>query len=64
MLEPLVLFLLSLVLTLLLTPVMIRLANRKGFVDNPGVRKVHDHPIPRLGGRPSSPPWAAWPWWR
>ncbi len=50
MLEPLVLFFLSLVLTLVLTPVMIRLANRNGFVDNPGARKVHDHPIPRLGG--------------
>ncbi len=32
------------------TPVMVRIATRKGWVDQPGLRKVHLSPIPRLGG--------------
>jgi len=31
-------------------PLMIRLAPRIGMVDNPGPRKVHTTPIPRVGG--------------
>jgi len=33
-----------------LTPLAIRLANHWGAVDMPGGRKVHAHPMPRLGG--------------
>ncbi len=40
----------SAVLSLLLTPVVRRLATRLGVVDAPGERKVHLHPVPRLGG--------------
>jgi UDP-GlcNAc:undecaprenyl-phosphate GlcNAc-1-phosphate transferase len=40
----------SLALALLTTPVVIRLAHRIGAVDRPGARKVHERPIPRLGG--------------
>jgi UDP-GlcNAc:undecaprenyl-phosphate GlcNAc-1-phosphate transferase len=34
----------------LLTPLAIRLAHRYGFLDRPGHRKIHDAPIPQLGG--------------
>jgi UDP-N-acetylmuramyl pentapeptide phosphotransferase/UDP-N-acetylglucosamine-1-phosphate transferase/glycosyltransferase involved in cell wall biosynthesis len=34
----------------ILTPVMIVLARQWGLVDLPGARKVHRHPIPRIGG--------------
>jgi UDP-GlcNAc:undecaprenyl-phosphate GlcNAc-1-phosphate transferase len=37
-------------LAFLITPVVIRLANRIGAVDWPGVRAVHRQPVPRLGG--------------
>ena len=37
-------------LTLLTTPLVIRLACRCGAMDMPGERKLHDHPVPRLGG--------------
>jgi UDP-GlcNAc:undecaprenyl-phosphate GlcNAc-1-phosphate transferase len=40
----------SAVLAFALTPLAARLARRVGAVDMPGRRKVHDHPIPRLGG--------------
>ena len=40
----------SLVLALLTTPVVIWLARRIGAVDRPGVRTVHELPIPRIGG--------------
>ncbi|MEN6336883.1 MAG: MraY family glycosyltransferase [Phycisphaerales bacterium] len=43
-------FLGSALLAILLTPLVIRLANRIGAVDQPGVRKVHKHPIARIGG--------------
>lgn len=36
--------------TLLVTPIVRRISLRYGFVDQPGGRKVHSHPIPRLGG--------------
>ncbi len=50
MLEPLLLFGAAFVLTLLLTPLAIRFGGRNGFMDMPGERKIHDHPIPRVGG--------------
>jgi len=40
----------SLVLALLATPVMIWLARWLGAVDRPGIRTVHKLPIPRIGG--------------
>lgn len=50
MMEPVLLFLGGLVGTLLLTPLVIRLALRWGVLDHPGDRKVHTDPVPRLGG--------------
>ena len=41
---------LSLALTVALMPGLIRLAASLGIVDRPGGRKVHDRPIPRVGG--------------
>lgn len=38
------------VVTLLVTPLVRRLAVRYGLVDRPGGRKVHATPIPRIGG--------------
>jgi UDP-GlcNAc:undecaprenyl-phosphate GlcNAc-1-phosphate transferase len=40
----------SLGLVILFTPIIIRLANRFGFIDRPGVRKVHRTAVPRIGG--------------
>lgn len=40
----------SLLLALLITPLTIRLARRIGAVDWPGVRSVHKRPVPRVGG--------------
>ena len=40
----------SLVLSILITPLIIRLARRIGAVDRLGVRAVHKLPIPRIGG--------------
>jgi len=37
-------------LAILLTPGVIWLARRLGAVDQPGLRGVHEHPIPRMGG--------------
>ncbi|MGE5294712.1 MAG: glycosyltransferase family 4 protein [Solirubrobacterales bacterium] len=37
-------------LALILTPLVIRLARRIGAIDRPGIRSVHTHPIPRIGG--------------
>ena len=44
------LFLLSLFLSLVLTPYVGRIAKRFGIVDVPTARKVHERPIPRIGG--------------
>jgi len=49
-LDALFAFLLAGVLTLLLVPLTIRLANRVGAIDLPNERSLHDVPIPRLGG--------------
>ena len=38
------------VISMVLIPVMIRMAPRLGMVDKPESRKVHLHPIPRVGG--------------
>jgi UDP-GlcNAc:undecaprenyl-phosphate GlcNAc-1-phosphate transferase len=46
----LVLFLIALISTLLFTPVVRFFARRFGALDLPGGRKVHEKPIPRLGG--------------
>jgi len=49
----LILFLLTgiaLILSLLFTPLVRRLALRWNLVDHPGTRKVHSSPIPRIGG--------------
>lgn len=43
-------FLLSLVLSLLLTPLVARLGNIVGGLDWPNMRKLHSRPIPRTGG--------------
>jgi UDP-GlcNAc:undecaprenyl-phosphate GlcNAc-1-phosphate transferase len=50
MLKYLVLFLIAFVSSLLFTPVVRSAAKRLGALDLPGGRKVHDRPIPRLGG--------------
>jgi UDP-GlcNAc:undecaprenyl-phosphate GlcNAc-1-phosphate transferase len=46
----LVIFLISLILSLALTPLAGRLGERFGALDEPGERKVHSSPIPRCGG--------------
>ena len=43
-------FLLSLLITIVLIPMANRLAIRIHAIDVPDARKVHDHPIPRSGG--------------
>lgn len=43
-------FLLPVILALLLTPLIIRLANTVGAVDQPGGRKIHKSTTPRIGG--------------
>jgi len=46
------LFIASLVATLALIPLMIRLARKVNFLDQPGPRKIHTQPIPYGGGLP------------
>ena len=46
----LTLFFASLGSTVVLTPLMIRLARKVGFLDHPGPRKIHAEPIPYGGG--------------
>lgn len=43
-------FLMPLVLALVLTPAIRWLCARAGMVDQPGKRRIHDHPVPRGGG--------------
>ncbi|MBK7260284.1 MAG: hypothetical protein IPI01_21265 [Ignavibacteriae bacterium] len=43
-------FAIPLVITLLITPAVIRLAHVIGAIDRPGARKAHSTPTPRLGG--------------
>ncbi len=40
----------SILVALIVTPVMIWVAPRIGAVDRPGVRTVHERPVPRIGG--------------
>ncbi|MEW6540430.1 MAG: MraY family glycosyltransferase [Bacillota bacterium] len=42
--------LLAAVLSLFVTPLVIRMARRLGAVDEPNHRKIHQRPMPRLGG--------------
>ncbi|MHC4717362.1 MAG: glycosyltransferase family 4 protein, partial [Planctomycetota bacterium] len=37
-------------IAMILTPILSRIAKARGIVDAPGVRKVHNKPIPRIGG--------------
>lgn len=46
----LILFVAAALLTLLLTPPVRALALRLGAVDHPGPRRVHETPVPKLGG--------------
>lgn len=43
-------FIIAMVLTLFLVPLVRRKAIAAGFYDAPGERKIHKYPIPRLGG--------------
>jgi UDP-GlcNAc:undecaprenyl-phosphate GlcNAc-1-phosphate transferase len=43
-------FLLAMMVTIAFLPVFGRMATKMGIVDQPGVRKVHGVPIPRIGG--------------
>ncbi len=44
------LFFVSWILTALITPLCIRLGHKWKILDNPGERKVHETPVPRVGG--------------
>ena len=43
-------FLISFGIAMLLTPAVIAVASRYSWLDRPGHRKIHVHPMPRLGG--------------
>ncbi|HOY67724.1 MAG TPA: MraY family glycosyltransferase [Candidatus Ozemobacteraceae bacterium] len=43
-------FFLAWMLGLLLVPMVRRMAIKLGLVDRPGSRKIHRHPVPRIGG--------------
>lgn len=45
-----IIFVIPLVLSLLITPLVIRFARKVGAMDQPNQRKIHQYPIPRLGG--------------
>jgi len=40
----------SYLLGVFIVPLVITFSKKKGLVDNPGERKIHDHPVSRLGG--------------
>jgi UDP-GlcNAc:undecaprenyl-phosphate/decaprenyl-phosphate GlcNAc-1-phosphate transferase len=46
----LILALAALAVTLLATPLVIRLARRVGALDRPGPRRIHTQPVPTMGG--------------
>jgi len=50
--SPLLLLVLALILSASVSTLLVRASAHaaKGFMDQPGERKVHDHPIPRTGG--------------
>ena len=43
-------FAVALIVSLVLMPAVILLANKTGAMDEPNARKVHKKPIPRIGG--------------
>src|ERR1700736_2337371 len=43
-------FIVGMAVTMVCMPMLARLASKWLFVDQPGVRKVHSAPIPRVGG--------------
>ena len=43
-------FIIAMVVTMALIPLLARLGGRLHVLDNPDSRKVHSHPIPRVGG--------------
>jgi UDP-GlcNAc:undecaprenyl-phosphate GlcNAc-1-phosphate transferase len=43
-------FVLSATFSIIATPWVMKLAGRIGAIDRPDERKIHDHPMPRLGG--------------
>jgi UDP-GlcNAc:undecaprenyl-phosphate GlcNAc-1-phosphate transferase len=40
----------AMAISMMLIPIMVRLAPRFGLMDQPDARKVHGDPIPRVGG--------------
>lgn len=48
--EFIVVFLIPLLASLVITPSVMKLAKLLGAIDYPNERKIHSHPIPRLGG--------------
>lgn len=40
----------SVVLAIVITPIIIRFAQRHNIVDAPNIRKIHSRPVPRIGG--------------
>jgi len=46
----LVLFVMALIFSLLITPCVIAMARRWGAMDHPGPRRIHEAPVPTLGG--------------
>ena len=38
------------ILGLFIVPLVIAFSEKKGLMDEPNARKIHSHPIPRLGG--------------
>lgn len=40
----------SFLVAIFIVPAVILFSQKKGLVDEPGGRKIHDHPVPRLGG--------------
>ena len=43
-------FLIAIIISIIVTPAVIRLAAATGAMDKPDARKVHKKPIPRIGG--------------
>ncbi len=45
-----ILFLIATTVSLLITPLVVRFAVKRGFLDHPSTRKVHAEPTPAIGG--------------
>ena len=43
-------FLIAIIVSIVITPAVIKLAAATGAMDKPDARKVHKKPIPRIGG--------------